>query len=140
MKIYNTKNKHSFDKSILDISQKLGMKVDFNSISNNCYRVVLIKEKTSPKYQRTGFLTLKNGQKNKVNSICWHGYRDFLIELYKVYDGLRITTAQITYKNKEDFELSFKNTGTKNIGSIVEPLQYQHACLCNENKPMKEVT
>ena len=132
MKIYNTQNKDKFVKSIVDISNKLDINIDYNSISKNCYRVVLKKYKSSPKYQRTGFITLKNGKKNKINSICWHGYKDFLTELYNIYDDLRIFTAQITYKSKKDFELNFESTGQKNIGSMVEPLQYQNACLCNK--------
>ena len=40
------------------------------------------------KYQRTGCMTCKNGQKNKVNAVCWHGYRDFMIKLYKISDNL----------------------------------------------------
>ena len=132
MKIYNTQNKANFVKSIVDISNKLGIEIDYNSISKNCYRVVLKKDKSSSKYQRTGFITLKNGKKNKINSICWHGYKDFLTELYNIYDDLRIFTAQITYKSKKDFELNFESTGQKNIGSMVEPLQYHNACLCNK--------
>ena len=132
MKVYNTKNKANFVKSIVDISNKLGIKIEYNSISNNCYRVVLKKDKFNTKYQRTGFITLKNGKKNKINSICWHGYKDFLTELYNIYDDLRIFTAQITYNNKKDFELNFESTGQKNIGSMVEPLQYNNACLCNK--------
>ena len=45
MKVYNTKNKANFVKSIVDISNKLGIKIEYNSISNNCYRVVLKKDK-----------------------------------------------------------------------------------------------
>ena len=132
MKVHNTKNKDNFVKSNIDISNKLGIKIEYNPISNNCYRVVLKKDKFNTKYQRTGFITLKNGKKNKINSICWHGYKDFLTELYNIYDDLRIFTAQITYNNKKDFELNFEDTGEKNIGSMVDPLQYKNACLCNK--------
>ena len=44
-KIVNTKNKDNYVKSIVDISNRLRIKIDYNSISNNCYRVVLKKDK-----------------------------------------------------------------------------------------------
>ena len=39
MKIYNTQNKDNFVKSIVDISNKLDINIDYNSISNNCYKI-----------------------------------------------------------------------------------------------------
>ena len=134
MKIYNTKNKSDFVKSINQISNKLGMAIDYNSISGNCYRVKLVKKKENKNYQRKGFYNNKNGTPRKVNAICWHGYRDFLTELYKIYSDLRVFTAQITYNNKEDFELKYPNTANKNIGSMVQPLSYKDACFCNTLK------
>ena len=71
MKVHNTKNKDNFVKSIIDISNKLGIKIEYNPISNNCYRVVLKKDKFNTKYQRTGFITLKNGK--KIKSILFVG-------------------------------------------------------------------
>ena len=134
MKIYNTKNKSDFVKSINQISNKLGMAIDYNSISGNCYRVKLVKKKENKNYQRKGFYDNKNGTPRKVNAICWHGFRDFLTELYKIYSDLRVFTAQITYNNKQDFELKYPDTATINIGSMVQPLNYEDACFCNKLK------
>ena len=131
MKIYNTKNKSDFENSINQIANKLGIEIEYNSISGNCYRVKLIKKKESKNYQRKGFYNNKNGTPRKVHAICWHGYRDFLIELYKIYSDLRVFTAQITYNNKEDFELKYPDTANINIGSMVQPLNYEDACFCN---------
>ena len=130
MKIYNIKNKPDFVKSINQISNKLNIKLDYNLISKNCMRVKLVKTKENKNYQRKGFYNNKNGTPRKVNAICWHGYRDFLIELYKVYSDLRVFTAQITYNNKEDFELKYPDTANINIGSMVQPLKYGSACFC----------
>ena len=104
MKIYNTRNKSDFENSINQIANKLEIEIDYNSISGNCYRVKLVKKKENKNYQRKGFYNNKNGTPRKVNAICWHGYRDFLTELYKIYSDLRVFTAQITYNNKEDFD------------------------------------
>ena len=134
MKIYNTKNKSDFVKSINQIANKLEIEIDYNSISGNCYRVKLIKKKENKNYQRKGFYNNKNGTPRKVNAICWHGFRDFLTELYKIYSDLRVFTAQITYNNKEDFELNYPNTANINIGSMVQPLKYKDACFCNKLK------
>ena len=131
MKIYNTRNKSDFENSINQISNKLGIEIDYNSISKNCYRVKLNKKKENKKYQRKGFYNNKNGSPRKVNAICWPGFRDFLTELYKIYSDLRVFTAQITYNNKQDFELKYPDTATINIGSMVQPLNYEDACFCN---------
>ena len=134
MKIYNTKNKSDFENSINQIANKLGIEIEYNSISGNCYRVKLVKKKENKNYQRKGFYNNKNGSPRKVNAICWHGYRDFLTELYKIYSDLRVFTAQITYNNKEDFELKYPDTANINIGSMVQPLKYGSACFCNTLK------
>ena len=134
MKIYNTRNKSDFVKSINQIANKLEIEIEYNSISGNCYRVKLIKKKENKNYQRKGFYNNKNGTPRKVNAICWHGFRDFLTELYKIYSDLRVFTAQITYNNKEDFELKYPDTANINIGSMVQPLSYGNACFCNKLK------
>ena len=132
MKIYNTKKIESFEDILNRISKNLNVNVDYKVVSNNCYNVKLRLDKTK-KYQRTGYITCKNGQKNKVNAVCWHGYRDFMIELYKISDNFRIKTCDIYYQNEEDFYNRYQSTGYKNIGSVIDPIQYKDACLCNED-------
>ena len=134
MKIYNTRNKSDFVKSINQIANKLEIEIEYNSISGNCYRVKLVKKKENKNYQRKGFYNNKNVTPRKVNAICWHGFRDFLTELYNIYSDLRVFTAQITYNNKEDFELKYPDTANINIGSMVQPLSYKDACFCNKLK------
>ena len=131
MKIYNTKNITNFNAILYEIKLRLNIEIDYNAISNNCYRVKLIKKKENKNYQRKGYYNNKNGTPRKVNAICWHGFRDFLIELYKLNSSFRVVTAQITYNNKEDFELKYPDTANINIGSMVQPLNYEDACFCN---------
>ena len=130
MKIYNTKNITNFNTILYEIKLKLNIEIDYNSISGNCYRVKLVKKKENKNYQRKGFYNNKNGTARKVNAICWHGYRDFLTELYNIYSDLRVITTQITYNNKQDFELKYPDTANINIGSMVQPLKYKDACFC----------
>ena len=132
MKIYNTKKIENFEDILNRISNDLNLNVDYKVVSNNCYNVKLRLDKTK-KYQRTGYMTCKNGQKNKVNAVCWHGYRDFMIKLYKISDNFKIKTCDIYYQNKEDFYNRYESTGYQNIGSVINPIQYKDACLCNED-------
>jgi len=132
MKIYNTKNITDFEDTLKEIKSRLNIEIDFNSISSNCYRVKLVKKKENKNYQRTGFYNNKNGTPRKVNAICWHGFRDFFKELYKHYSTLRVVTANTTYTSIFDFYKNYNQTGYKNIGSMIQPLQYNKACLCDE--------
>jgi len=109
---------------------KLNIDIDYNTISKNCFRVKLNKKKENKNYQRTGFYNNKDGSKRKINAICWHGFRDFLLNLYEHSDKLRVVTAQATYLNKEDFLNKYPDTAYNNIGSIMQPMNYEDACLC----------
>ena len=131
MKIYNTKEIY-FSELLKKISTKLNISIESNPISKNCYRVRVIKKKENKNYQRTGYYNNKDGSKRKVNAICWHGFRDFFIELYKYNNNFRVVTANITYTSGFDFYKNYNQTGYKNIGSMLEPLEYNKACLCNE--------
>ena len=128
MKIYNTKN-IPVALSFMNIAKDLQINVDFDQVSGNCWRVKL-KLGSSKKYQRLGFSRNKDGSRKKVNAVCWHGYRDFIIELYKISPDFRIVSAQATYNNKEDFYSKYPATGKNNIGSMVDPLNYEDACNC----------
>jgi hypothetical protein len=131
MKIFNTKKIENFEDILSNIGKNINLIIDYNSVSNNCYNVKLKLDKTK-KYQRTGYMTCKNGHKNKVNAVCWHGYRDFMIELYKYSDNFKIKTCHIYYQNKQDFYDRYGDTGKVNIGSYYEPLYFEDACNCNE--------
>ena len=97
MKIYNTKNITNFNTILHEIKLKLNIDIDYNAISNNCFRVKLNKKKENKNYQRTGFYNYKDGSKRKINAICWHGFKYFLTNLFDQYPKLRVVTAQITY-------------------------------------------
>jgi len=130
MKVYNIKHEDDFETTIIGVADKLNISVDKNYVSKNCMRIKLNKIKENKNYQRTGFYDNKDGSKRKVNAICWHGFRDFFIELYKYNDSLRIVTANTTYTSVFDFYKNYNQTGYKNIGSMLEPLEYNKACLC----------
>jgi len=130
MKIYNTKNIWQFESTLWTIAGKLGIDLDMSQVSGNCHRVKL-KLGPTKKYQRLGFMKNKNGSRRKINAVCWHGFRDFLIELYNISgNNFRVVTAQTTYNNKDDFYNKYPATAATNIGSMIEPLHYEDACNC----------
>tara|TARA_R110000782_G_scaffold232608_1_gene318820 strand:+ start:90 stop:500 length:411 start_codon:yes stop_codon:yes gene_type:complete len=130
MKVYNIKDLTCFESKLNGIASKLNIKLDYNLISKNCMRVKLVKTKENKNYQRIGFYPNKDGSPRKVNAICWHGFKDFLTNLLDQYPKLRIVTAQIIYNGHDDFMNKFEGTASINIGSMVQPLTYENACLC----------
>jgi len=130
MKIYGFKNNDIRYINISNIAGKLGIKVVIDKNSSNCFNVKLNRS-NNDKYQRTGFMYSENLQRyNKVSAVCWHGFRDFMIEMYKLDGNLRFVTAKATYKNRDDFIDKYPDTAYKNIGSYNKPLNYGDACLC----------
>jgi|TARA_R110002110_G_scaffold109148_1_gene272298 hypothetical protein len=130
MKIYGFKNNNIYTIDIFNLAEKLGIKAVINTDSSNCFNVKLNRS-NNDKYQRTGFMYSENLQRyNKVSAICWHGFRDFMIAMYELDINLRFVTAQATYKNKDDFYIKFPDTAYKNIGSLMNPINFGDACLC----------
>ena len=130
MKIYGFKKNNLNLNDIVKSANDLGIEVNVTYNSSNCFNVKLNRSNNN-KYQRTGFMYSENLKRyNKVNAICWHGFRDFMIAMYELDSNLRFVTAQATYNNKDHFELTFPDTAFKNIGSQVQPLEYGSACLC----------
>ena len=130
MKIYGFKNNSLCSVDISNIAGKLGILYHTYFYSFNCFNVKLNRS-NNDKYQRTGFMYSENLQRyNKVSAVCWHGFRDFMIALYKLDGNLRFVTKQATYKNRNDFIDKYPDTAYNNIGSQMKPLNYGDACLC----------
>ena len=69
-------------------------------------------------------------QRELSSAVRSGNFRDFLLNLYEHSDKLRVVTAQATYLNKEDFLNKYPDTAYNNIGSIMQPMNYEDACLC----------
>ena len=131
MKIYGFKNNNIYTIDIFNLAEKLGIKAVIDTDSSNCFNVKLNRS-DNDKYQRTGFMYSENLKRyNKVSAICWHGFRDFMIAMYELDSNLRFVTAKATYKNKDDFYIKFPDTAYKNIGSLMNPINFGDACLCH---------
>ena len=130
MKIYNIKNVENITDKLNKIGNDLNIGLDYSFNSLNCIRVKLTR-KNKNKYQRTGFMySDKLNRYNKVNAVCWHGFRDFLKSLYEIDENLRVVTAQTTYTNKENFYSTYEDTRYNNVGSMMQPIELGSACLC----------
>ena len=105
-----------------DCAKNVG--VDLDNIRNNGnyvhFKVNLIGE-TYRKYRH----------QRKVWAVCWHGFRDFFKEVYKINSKAKIVTMLTCYEDKQDFGLMYENTGYVNIGSQFQPLLCKDACHCN---------
>ena len=131
MKIYGFKNNNLNLNDIVKSANDLGIEANVIWNSSNCFNVKLNRSNNN-KYQRTGFMYSENLQRyNKVSAICWHGFRDFMIAMYELDSNLRFVTAKATYKNKDDFYIKFPDTAFKNIGSLMNPINFGDACLCD---------
>ena len=131
MKIYGFKNNNLNLNDIVKSANDLGIKANVIWNSSNCFNVKLNRS-DNDKYQRTGFMYSENLKRyNKVSAICWHGFRDFMIAMYELDSNLRFVTAPVTYNNKDDFYIKFPDTAYKNIGSLMNPINFGDACLCD---------
>lgn len=65
--------------------------------------------------------------------VCWHGHRDFMRALFKVNPDARIASGSADYQGSADFETSYRESGTRNIGSQMEPMWFASACSCPDS-------
>lgn len=91
------------------------------------------KGTTGKKYQRLGFSRTSNGNRRRIHSVCWHGYRDFMAAVYAVDPDAVFRTALATYRNRAEFERTFPATGDKQVGSMADPVRYRDLCTCQED-------
>lgn len=73
----------------------------------------------------------KYRHKRKVWAVCWHGFRDFIREVYKINSTATIITSLARYEDEQHFEVIYPDTGYVDIGSRCMPLLCKDACHCN---------
>lgn len=74
---------------------------------------------------------------HRLRAACWHAYRDFLRELFRLAPTAVVRTSLATYRGAEGFERDFPATYRNNIGSQIEPHWYGTCCECTENAPTR---
>jgi len=78
-----------------------------------------------PRYRRRSQSRCAN-----IEALCWHGFKAFFDELYRREARASVRTAFVHYKDAGDFEAKYQETGYRNIGSQMYPLEAQDACDC----------
>lgn len=68
----------------------------------------------------------------KVAAVCWHGHREFMLNLFTYEPNAKLVTAMATYDGVDEFCFKATDTGFKNIGSIAKPMKYIDACTCKK--------
>ena len=91
-----------------------------------------------PEYQRVGFSRAANGKRRRIASVCWHGYGQFMREVFRMDPDARISTGHETYRGLADFQAKAPATGDHNIGSQVDPMRFEDACLCPTTAPWQD--
>lgn len=79
------------------------------------------------KYQRINAVTGR-----KVNAVCWHGFRDFFRAVYRQEPDAKFVTAFDTWQSSDDFEARHRESGYRNVGSIMFPVIAIDNCTCPE--------
>lgn len=69
----------------------------------------------------------------RVNAVCWHGFRDFFRACFRRQPDAIFRTAMDTWKGSDDFEMRYRHSGAKNIGSPIHQVCAAEACRCPES-------
>jgi hypothetical protein len=84
-------------------------------------------------------LTVKNSRNpgsrmspsgRRIAAACWHVNRDVMKGMLAYNNDCRIKTAIADYRGLDDFNDKYPATGYTNIGSQMEPVDFQDACNC----------
>jgi hypothetical protein len=97
---------------------------------------VSVKKDGYARYHRTSasyFGENKDGTRRKVASVCWHGYRDYMLEVFERDPDARIKTAWADYKGVQGFRELYPATGYRNIGPPIAPIAMSEACACRHS-------
>jgi hypothetical protein len=65
---------------------------------------------------------------------CWHAFRDVFAEVFRVYPDAKISTSMATY-TAGNWEDTYPATGTRNVGSMMEPRTMPQLCDCTDAGP-----
>jgi hypothetical protein len=78
----------------------------------------------------TGAAVGYNGRAKRA--ACWHVFRDVFAAILEAHPTAVIKTALATY-TAETFSDVYPATGRTNVGSMIEPLDAEDACKCDDS-------
>jgi hypothetical protein len=65
-----------------------------------------------------------------LTAACWHAHRDFMRAIFDIAPNAVLRSCHAVYDGVAMFEANYRDTGYKNIGSMMQPLDFQNACEC----------
>jgi hypothetical protein len=68
----------------------------------------------------------------RIASVCWHGHYAFMRYLLALSPEARIKSAFADYHGLDEFLRDAPETGYRNVGSLMYPLQMREACFCSD--------
>jgi hypothetical protein len=71
-----------------------------------------------------------SGSGRRIHALCWHGFRDFFRLCYLRNPRACFRTRLDTWRSREDFEARYIESGYRNIGPAIAPVQFREACFC----------
>jgi hypothetical protein len=90
------------------------------------YGMGLPTEELAPGQKRS----IKWSGERRVAAVCWHVYRDVLIEVFNINPDAKVRTQYAKYLGKESFYEEFPKTAHIDIGSPVMPVTPVECCDC----------
>ena len=69
----------------------------------------------------------------RVNAVCWHVYRDVLVELFNINPKAHVKTMYAKYYGREQFYDKFPATAEINVGSVFQPACAADVCDCESD-------
>ena len=66
-----------------------------------------------------------------VWAVCWHGHFNFMAKVFELDPTATFQTGFDTWAGQDDFFARAPASGTRNIGSMMYPLNYNGACDCD---------
>ncbi len=119
----------------------IGVCVEVNQMYSRTFRVKVSPDRNlkdvdgnSP-YQRESGNQFNFG--HKVHAVCWHGFRDFFRACFIKQKDLIFKTMFDTWNGSDDFESRYRESGSKNVGSIMYPIQACKVCRCPDSGEAK---
>lgn len=121
------------------VALSLGMCTDNVRMIGRAVHFRLIPESSRSKYSR------RTGTGRRVRACCYHGFRDFGREIFKLgatelgssvaaIAGASERSSKRRWYKSEDFERDLPELSHINIGSVYHPVDMFHACECEDRE------
>lgn len=96
-------------------------------------------DKCSDPFHRRGPEHAWRGHKPKrMVSLCWHGFKAFMQEVYLRHPNARFVTGAARYRDRQHFEDVHRETFHRNAGSQALPQAYGDLCDCDQGEDWPE--